>query len=155
MEKAGKIAGAALIALMVAGSGAVLARGEGRGHEFSALDTDGDGQITQAEIQAMADARFSSLDTDDDGTLSLEELIKGASERVAERAEKMIKRFDSNADGKLSADEMPRRGGDREGKMFKRADADGNGSISQEEFDAMREARMERRSKHYHGKDRN
>ena len=45
--------------------------------KFKAMDTNGDGQVSQAEHAASADAMFTKLDVDGDGFLSASECAKG------------------------------------------------------------------------------
>lgn len=127
------------------GPGSALAQGgghlgaqhgqHGRGPDFGALDSDGDGWITRAELDAMRAARFAEADSDGDGKLSAAELEA----RGAQRAARMMKRLDANGDALLAPEEIAqaRRGGGPD-RMFARADSDGDGSLSQAEFEAMR-----------------
>lgn len=125
-------------------STAAQARGPGGGHErlsFEQLDTNGDGQITMAEMEARGAARFAATDTNNDGKLSKEELTAAGSERMAKRVDRMLERLDADGDGALSQAELEdgRKGkgrGDRMEKRFERMDADGSGGISAEEFEA-------------------
>ena len=100
---------------------------------FEEIDADGNGEITQAEMDAMKAARFAKVDANGDGALSIEELTAQGAQKAATRAEKMLERRDANGDGVLSADEMSKP--ERSGKMFDRFDADGSGAISKEEFE--------------------
>ncbi|WP_341368721.1 calcium-binding protein [Yoonia sp. BS5-3] len=132
-----KILTAALMAGLVMTAAAAQ---EGRKRpDFSAMDTDGDGSITLAEIEARSADRFTQTDTDGDGAFSAEELIAAAEGRNAERATRMLERFDENEDGLLQQAELPQRDGDRAARMFERVDADGDGMITQAEFDAAQE----------------
>jgi hypothetical protein len=112
---------------------------------FEALDTNGDGQITMAELDAQKAARFADADTNGDGALSREELLARAADHADTRAsrmvERMISRLDTNEDGILQEDEMSARGEDRIARRFERVDADDDGAISAEEFDAAAEDR--------------
>ncbi|QYX57919.1 calcium-binding protein [Roseovarius sp. SCSIO 43702] len=111
---------------------------------FEALDADGDGKITRAEMQAHRDARFAEVDSDGDGKLSAAELEARMKARAERRAARMLERLDTDGDGAVSKAEMEaRRGGDH----MMRADGDGDGAISKAEFDAMK-AQMKKR----HGK---
>lgn len=146
---AARIAGLA-VALAVSAS-AALAFGPGQGGRhgerpsFAELDLDKDGQITQAEFEAHRQTRFDAADTDKDGKLSAAEIQAEGARRAEDRAAAMIKEFDKDGDGMLSAEELPKP--KRMGKMFDRLDADNSGGISQEEFAEM-EKRMEHRKGH-------
>ncbi|MBY6137001.1 EF-hand domain-containing protein [Nocardioides marinus] len=140
---------AAIVAVACAtASGVALAKGgphHGPKMSFEELDADGSGEVTQAELQAHKQARFASADANGDGLLSLDELQAQASAKAAERAARMLERFDKNGDGSLSEGEMPK---PRDGaRMFERMDRDGSGGISKQEFE---EARMHRGGKHRH-----
>lgn len=87
----------------------------------TALDTDGDGVVTRAELEANRDARRAEHerrrfpDANEDGVVSTAEFLAAAEQRFA--------RLDANGDGVLSPDELKddrpgrRRGGyDGQGK---------------------------------------
>ncbi|WP_372885959.1 EF-hand domain-containing protein [Shimia sp.] len=117
---------------------------------FAELDADGDGALTQAELEAFGRARFDAADADSDGFLTPQEMqahkLEQIKQRMAERNARMLEKKDSDGDGKLSYDEM-RPEDSRRDKMFSRLDADGNGEISEAEYD---EVRMKMRD-HRHG----
>ena len=157
----------ALSALIVAGSLAGASpmggmdRGDGPRFDFDTLDTDGDGQLTRAELQASAKARFDKADTDGDGALSAEEMAAAAQARAAERAAdrhaRMLQWRDGDGDGKLSFEEM---GGTRMLRMLERADRDGDGAVSKQEMAQMRDrmrshgkrgAHQDKRGAHHRG----
>lgn len=121
---------------------------------FDEIDADKDGKITLAEMEAFRAARFAAADTDKDGALSAEELLAmHAAERAAREAQRganMIAKFDANADGKLSADELPQPGNAT--NMFDRVDTDKDGAISKAEADAAKDAMKDHRGKGRHGK---
>ncbi|WIY25591.1 EF-hand domain-containing protein [Parasedimentitalea psychrophila] len=153
MKKAAFIAVIVGTASIIA-AGSVLAKGgpdgpggPGMRMSFEEIDTDGNGEISQAEMDAMKGARFAKTDTNGDGVVSLEELTAQGVKNVAARAEKMLKMRDANGDGVLSQEELskPRRAG----QMFDRFDADGNGSISKEEFEEAGK-HMRQRGKGHH-----
>lgn len=129
----------------------VLAVGPG-GREpvsFQELDANGDGQVTQQEMEAHRTERFAAADTDGDGQLSLEEMQAAAQKKANDRVTKMFENNDANKDGFLSQDELPKpRRGD---KMFDRMDADNSGGISEQEF-ADAKDRMGRHHKKKHHK---
>lgn len=141
---------------------------------FSALDADGNGELSQQELsnmrEAMAKMRFEAADTDSDGQIDKDEFMA----KAEERAEGMFKHMDKNEDGTLDADEAqpPRHGmhhgkkdhgehekgdkrsgdhaqgkdkGKRQGKMLERMDSDDNGSVSKDEWDSAMERHHDRR----------
>jgi hypothetical protein len=108
--------------------------------DFAAIDADGNGQVTKAELEAFRAARAAEVDGNGDGLVSVEELraadLKQAEARATERAQRMIAAHDTDGDGQLSAAEMvmpPVPEG-----LFDRVDANGDGAITEAEIDAMR-----------------
>lgn len=83
------------------------------GEVMSAVDTNKDGKVSEAEWKAATDMRFSKSDTNGDGTVSREEMT---AERDRADAEARKKRGD---------------------EIFKRADQDGNGKLSKAEYEAL------------------
>ncbi|WP_171115060.1 EF-hand domain-containing protein [Ruegeria sp. HKCCA5463] len=129
----------------------VLAAGPG-GREpvsFQELDADGDGQVTQQEMEAHRTARFTEADTNGDGKLSQEEMQAAAQKKASDRVARMFENNDANKDGFLSQDELPKPR--RADKMFDRMDADNSGGISEQEF-ADAKDRMGRHHKKKHQK---
>lgn len=129
---------AIICSALVLTAGTTLA-GASERHErmsFETLDTDGDGQISRAEMDQRRLDRIEQADTNGDGALSLAELEARASERAKKHAERMMERQDANKDGILSGEELT--AGPRADKRFSRVDADGSGTISQAEFDAAK-----------------
>ncbi|MGB0901888.1 EF-hand domain-containing protein [Halocynthiibacter sp.] len=127
--------------------------------EFSQVDANGDGQITEEEFTtfraAKREERFNTGDTNNDGLLSEDEIKEMGGRRAARRASRMIDRFDANDDGMLSMDEMP--SGEGRGKhddearegFMDRFDEDENGTISEAEFEAAKEHMESRRGRHH------
>ena len=107
------------------------------------LDTDGDGALSLAEIQAGPAVAFAAADTDGNGTLSAEEIEAMIAARAEARAEdnatRMLERLDENEDGVLSAEELQGKRGDNAEKMFERLDANEDGVLSAEELEAARD----------------
>ncbi len=134
------------LALALAGmgiTGAVAAPQRANMPTFENLDTNGDGVITQTELDAKQAAKFAENDLNGDGFLDAAELAGAAKGRSAKgprgdadpaaMAAKIIARSDTDGDGKLSpAEAKPRNAG----KIFARMDADGNGEITRAEWDA-------------------
>ena len=112
---------------------------QGPGFDFEELDANGDGKITQDEMQTRAQDRFKAADTDGDGAISAEEMTARMqarmAERMAARVEMMMKTRDADKDGKISMEEMQP---GQMGRMFERHDSDGDGAISAEEFADIR-----------------
>ena len=81
------------------------------------LDTDGDGQVSEAEIKAHKAAMFAEIDTNKDGVLSEAEMsahhdamraeMKAKfEERRGDRVDDMFERFDTNKDGTITRAEV-------------------------------------------------
>lgn len=141
----------AILILAVAITGtSVLAAGP-RDREpvsFQEMDANGDGQLTQEEMDAHRSQRFSKADSDGDGRLSVEEMQAAAQQKANDRVTEMFEEHDANKDGFLSDGELPKPR--RAGKMFDRIDADNSGTISEQEYANAKE-RMGRKHKK-HGK---
>jgi Ca2+-binding EF-hand superfamily protein len=133
-----------LIAGAVVGGTAAFADGDRKGSrfDFTAIDTNSDGEITRAEITAHRDARFTSTDTNKDGALSRAEFEAMAAKRGRSASERrinrMFSRLDENNDDLIQKAEMPSRNLDR---LFERLDADKSGTISAAEAEKMRRGR--------------
>ena len=115
------------------------ARMMGMMFDFAAMDGDGDGKVTQAEMQAHRQAELTGMDADGDGLISQPELAAFMAERMQKMADQIatdrIEMQDSDGNGKLSAAEMQMP--PMAGRMFERLDTDGDGALSQAEIDAM------------------
>ena len=138
-------------AIVIGGLGMAVAKEGGKRPQidFESLDTDGDGLVTQAELDARGAARFAEADTDGDGALSSDELLARSQRANEDRIKRMMERLDANEDGKLTQDEMAkaRRGGGDSSRMIKRIDADGDGAISKEEFETAQANFRDRKGK--------
>ncbi len=140
------LAALATVVAAAFGSAAIAGPGTGSGgpaqqllEAFDRIDTDGNGQLSKAEIEAARQARFKAADTDGDGALSQAELTALLEKEAAARAARMMARRDANGDGKLSPEEMGPAAGVTQGmraKMFARIDTDGNGELSKAEIEA-------------------
>ncbi len=102
---------------------------------LASVDTNGDGALSQEEIDAAVNARFAEFDADNSGGLSLEEFqalwaeitrpiavrafqfldpdgdANIAREELADRFGSVVARFDRNDDGVLDASDRPHRRG--------------------------------------------
>ena len=146
----------AATALVAVASTSVIAtakggpRGAGLERMFEQFDTNQDGTITQAEIEAANAARFAEVDANGDGVLTVEEMVAHAtvrdSDRLTRRIEARIDRLDANSDGALSLEEMAD-GSKRLDRMFDRIDANSDGAITKAEAEEARGRWMDRNGK--------
>ncbi len=154
MKTSFRIAVAAISTLAMAGGLAAYAdqhKGKRHGEQrFEAMDTDGDGAVSRAEVDAVRAERFAAADANRDGGVSFEEAkAYQEAERERRREEKARKHFaamDADGDGVLKPEEF---GNARIDAMFERVDEDGDGVITQAERDEMRDTMRERRGKRH------
>ncbi|MEO8559429.1 MAG: EF-hand domain-containing protein, partial [Rhodospirillales bacterium] len=80
--------------------------------QFTALDTDQDGKLTQAEAVAAFKVNFQQLDRDRDGKITVADMTAPEPAKQITRAQfiendtKTFDKLDTNKDGKLSMDEF-------------------------------------------------
>jgi Ca2+-binding EF-hand superfamily protein len=142
-------------AMAVTAGAAVMAQGKHDDHKrpiFEEVDADGDARITRDEMQARAAARFAEADGNGDGAIDRDEMLAMTSARAEKRVDRMLRRIDTDGDGKVTEAEMRQMRDKRMGKMFKRMDKDGDGGLSKEEF--AQTHRKGHHGKHGHGKHR-
>jgi hypothetical protein len=73
---------------------------------LTTYDTDGNGTVTQAEIDAVRAAELATYDANGDGVLNLEEYQALWLAKVYERMVDAFQHFDANGDGTVTADEF-------------------------------------------------
>jgi Ca2+-binding EF-hand superfamily protein len=86
------------IAMLIAVTSTVLANEGKAGRWFDHLDTNGDGVITEAEMDARQTERFNEKDTNGDGMISKEEFNARAHARFA--------RADEDGNGEITKEEF-------------------------------------------------
>ena len=69
-------------------------------------DTDGDGSVTQGEIDSVRADRLASFDADDDGQLTLAEYEALLLDAMRERMVDQFQRHDDDGDGLVTGDEF-------------------------------------------------
>ncbi len=125
---------------------------------FEELDTNGDGSITRAELDAKHAAKFAENDLNGDGFLDATELLQAAKDRPAKgpRAKdrpmpgagnaddmvaKIMENGDTDGDGQISKDEAK----GPLARNFDKADSNGDGFIDADELKAGLAKRAEER----------
>jgi len=107
---------------------------------FEKIDANSDGQITADEVAQYRNDQFDLRDTNADGYLTSDELtasiISRAKLNAAKRVQRLIKKRDSNGDGRISLAELPGDQGSQ--RLFRRFDTNGDGVISTSEFSAAK-----------------
>lgn len=135
---------------IAAGFGVAEAQDRNQGRapiDFSTLDVDGSGEIDAADLEQARENRFAEIDTDGDGQVTEAEFTAHMAARAEERAVQMFARLDADGDGTVSRDALEARDGGRRGaeRLLARADTDNSGGISEAEFEAFQEKMAERR----------
>ena len=72
---------------------------------FKAIDTDGDGKLSEAEIRAFAAARTAEMDINKDGVISPDEMQAFHEKQREKMRQARLVRLDDNKDGVISAEE--------------------------------------------------
>lgn len=96
---------------------------------FAAVDADGDGAITQAEIDAFLAAQVTQADTDADGALALDEFAPVYFEQLRPRMVDAFQRLDADGSGEVTAEELDT----RFGAVVERLDRNGDGALTRED----------------------
>ncbi|HEY9038858.1 MAG TPA: hypothetical protein VIN05_07935 [Roseovarius sp.] len=117
-------------------------RGHGHGHGyggrggsemmmqiFQRMDEDGDGKVTQEEVDAFRAAQVAAADASGDGALSIEEFDTAYRDLTRLKMVRAFQRLDADGDGIISADEMD----NRFGSFVERMDRNGDGALSMED----------------------
>jgi EF hand domain-containing protein len=101
---------------------------EARPSAFDDMDTNHDGFVSRDEFVAFQKKRFDEFDTNHDGKIDAKEVASSPPlmERNVKTAERMIKQWDANGDGVVTADEYKKSAEER----FARQDKEGTGKIA-------------------------
>ncbi len=104
------------------------ANAEPRKSPFDEMDTNHDGFVSRDEFVAYQKKRFDEFDTNHDGKIDAKEIASSPPlmERNLKTAERMVKEWDKNGDGVVSAEEFDQASLER----FARQDKSGTGKIA-------------------------
>ena len=135
--------GALVVSLALFSAAPVLASGN---PDRPRLDTNGDGSVDLAEIQAARPdftlEKFNQADGNGDGLLSRDEL------RAAHgKARAMFSRIDQDGSGGISLSEMQAHRSGATQDDFAKLDTDGSGQLSQDELKAGRQKHRKQHDK--------
>lgn len=145
-----KLAAALGVLMVVLGGVAMAGAGKKHGAMFDHVDANDDGKLSQEELQPFANKRFARFDTDKDGVVTAAEIDAHLMKRMEKRRQKLLKRFDGDGDGTITQAEFST----QVSQMFARVDADEDGVISRSEAMKMRKLMRGHWKRHMgHGMD--
>lgn len=93
---------------------------------FDAIDGDGDGALTQAEIDSYLQTQLAGADGDGDGALSLDEFAPVFFERIRPRMVDAFQALDEDGSGEITGDELD----GRFGRIVSRLDRNGDDALT-------------------------
>jgi Ca2+-binding EF-hand superfamily protein len=114
--------------------------GREAGQETGKADEAAKGERRSFDLRRLiggADRRFNRMDKNGDGFIDAKDLEPAAAERVAFASKRFFKRFDADADGKVTRDEFNRFAKER----FAGLDMDGDGRITDADLPPMMRGR--------------
>lgn len=98
-------------------------------HMLEKFDTDKDGKLTQAEIDAVQANRIAQYDTDKDGSLSLQEFEQLWVDKKRERLVRGFQRLDADGNATVTIEEFTK----RTAGLVERMDRNGDGAVSRDD----------------------
>ncbi len=101
----------------------------GHAPHMQELDTNSDGEITTAEIEAAAATEAQATDTNGDGIISVEELIARHELKRKQRIAERLSAADADDNGQISLNEFA----NQRVQRTLRLDRDGDGVVSSDE----------------------
>lgn len=112
--------------------------GKGGGHGMfrmmESFDSDGDGKLSQEEIDGARGARFGQFDGDGDQNLTLQEYEQLWLDAMRERMVDRFQRLDADGDAKVTAEEFQR----PFSGMVQRMDRNDDGVVDRNDFQRKR-----------------
>ncbi len=99
---------------------------------FSQVDANGDGALSQAEYRNLQIAQWPQVDRNGDGFLTVDDFPRIAAGRAKTQLAE-IAYLDANGDGRISQSEFV----DGEAPLFRRADGNGDGMLTRSEIEAV------------------
>jgi len=97
---------------------------------MESFDSDGDGRLSQEEVDNSRGERFTSFDGDGNETLSLEEYEQLWLDAMRERMVRAFQRLDRDGDAQVTDEEFKR----PFSRMVRRMDRNDDGAIDREDF---------------------
>lgn len=93
---------------------------------FTQIDTNKDGKVTQAEIDAYRAAQVSAADANKDGVLTIDEFQTAYDAFIRPQMVRAFQDFDTDGDGKITSAEIDA----KVGAIVSRMDRNGDGSLT-------------------------
>jgi Ca2+-binding EF-hand superfamily protein len=105
---------------------------------FKRIDADGNGSISESELETWRSSAIFRLDTDGDGKVTKQEVDAYMAQQQsqggkAEDSSAFFQAYDTNGDGAVDQNELKAVGD----KRFQSADTDANGQLSMQEWQAL------------------